>query len=167
MAEPDGEEPLPSNGGEEIAGEIEEITPEIIEQLGPETVKKMVSFAMSEQFSGPLPPPRILAQYKDILPDAPERIFSMAERQGDHRIHLERTVVEQSERRANWGLALGFVLFLILAVGSLYLIAIGMQVSGLLVFVVAVASAVGNLISVLRTRNSQLEERSGDSKSPD
>jgi uncharacterized membrane protein len=36
----------------------------------------------------------MLAQYSQIFPGCAERIVAMAERQAEHRRHLERTVVE-------------------------------------------------------------------------
>lgn len=36
-------------------------------------------------FSGPLPPPQVLAQYESILPGSANRILSMAEKQSEHR----------------------------------------------------------------------------------
>jgi len=38
----------------------------------------------AQTFSGPLPPPEILAKYNSVLSDAAERIISMAENQATH-----------------------------------------------------------------------------------
>lgn len=35
-------------------------------------------------YSGPIPPPQILAGYAEILPSAPERILAMAEKNAQH-----------------------------------------------------------------------------------
>lgn len=40
-------------------------------------------------FIGPLPPPSILESYKKIIPDAPERILKMAEKNSDHLIEMD------------------------------------------------------------------------------
>jgi uncharacterized membrane protein len=45
--------------------------------------------AMGTHFSGPLPPPEILAKYNDALPNGAERIVAMAEGQMKHRQALE------------------------------------------------------------------------------
>jgi uncharacterized membrane protein len=36
-------------------------------------------------FSGPVPPPDVLAEYARLIPGAPDRILAMAEREQDHR----------------------------------------------------------------------------------
>lgn len=146
----------------EVPEDDEALPQDVVEKLGgPEAAKRVLAIA-AEKFSGPLPHPRMLAQYREILPDAPDRIVSMAERQADHRTYLERTVVEQNERRANWGLGLGFVLLFVLLVGGLYLIAIGKELTGLGILVAIGATAIVNLMRVLRSRQHQLSERSGE-----
>ena len=47
-------------------------------------------YLMGKRFTGPIPPPEILHQYREVLPDAPERILSMAEKQQNHRMDLEK-----------------------------------------------------------------------------
>lgn len=51
-----------------------------------------------EFFSGPLPHPQIMEGYQKILPSAPERIFTMAEKQLQHRIEMENGMLAQNER---------------------------------------------------------------------
>lgn len=58
-----------------------------------ESNKRMI-IAARQQFSGPLPPPDMLLKYNDIVPDGAERIIVMAEKQQNHRIYLEKLVVE-------------------------------------------------------------------------
>ena len=41
-------------------------------------------------FSGPLPPPNVLSAYEDLLPGAADRIITMAEKQLEHRMYLEK-----------------------------------------------------------------------------
>ncbi|MCD4823919.1 MAG: DUF2335 domain-containing protein [Phycisphaerae bacterium] len=45
-------------------------------------------------FAGPLPPPVILDQYNNIIPDGAERIMVMAENQSLHRRQLEKQALE-------------------------------------------------------------------------
>jgi len=40
--------------------------------------------------SGPIPAPEMLAAYSKIIPNAPERIFAMAEKESSHRQDLEQ-----------------------------------------------------------------------------
>lgn len=67
-------------------------------------VKRTKTVVKREQyFTGPIPPPAILAEYNAIIPDAADRILKMAEKQSAHRIKMEGTVVHGNETRANRG----------------------------------------------------------------
>ena len=55
-------------------------------------------------FSGPLPPPGVLESYEKVLPGSAERIFTMAEKQIEHRMYLEKVVLESGAKRANLGI---------------------------------------------------------------
>jgi uncharacterized membrane protein len=48
---------------------------------------------IQSEFSGPLPPPAILAQYDRVVPGAAERIITMAEEQSRHRRPMESQLV--------------------------------------------------------------------------
>src|SRR3989338_7839901 len=61
-------------------------------------------------FSGPIPPPQILQQYNNVVPDAAERIIRMAEKQSDHRMDLERKVVNSNISKSYLGMILGTVI---------------------------------------------------------
>jgi uncharacterized membrane protein len=62
------------------------------------------------QFSGPLPPPQILAMYNDIVPNGAERIIAMAENDARHVQDMERIRIEgdrdQKRRGQNYALIL-------------------------------------------------------------
>ena len=62
------------------------------------------------EISGPIPPPQILQQYNHIVPDAAERIIRMAEKQSDHRIDLERKVVNSNIIKSYTGMVLATVI---------------------------------------------------------
>lgn len=53
----------------------------------------------STAWSGPLPPPFMLEEYKDILPNAPERIFEMTEKQVNHRIKMESNASNREDQQ--------------------------------------------------------------------
>ena len=64
-----------------------------------------------EAFSGPLPHPKILADYDKILPGTAERIITLAEAEAEHRRLLEKTAinaeVEEKRRGQKYGLIIG------------------------------------------------------------
>lgn len=47
----------------------------------------------AESFSGPIPPPDLLAKYAEIIPDGATRILAMAEKQSKHRQCIEKWAV--------------------------------------------------------------------------
>lgn len=48
--------------------------------------------------------------YKNALPDAPERIMAMAEKQTDHRISCENRIIELKGRENLFGQIAGFLI---------------------------------------------------------
>src|SRR5882762_10273600 len=85
-------------------------------------------------FSGPQPPPELLAQYEQIVPGWASRLLEMGERQQLHRIECEKEALalnrEELEQNRLWisysqtGQMMGFAAFLLVAgigVFSLYL----------------------------------------------
>ena len=94
----------------------------IIQGIKSESDRKVIeSVVMERLFAGPLPPPEYLAQYKSILPDAPERIMAMAEKEQQHRHDVDNTMVEGGLKQRSRGQVLGFILALFFGVASLFL----------------------------------------------
>lgn len=81
----------------------------IVDQSGiPATKKEQLVGRLTEVFvehnffMGPIPPPALMRQYGEIIPNGAERIMSQAERQSAHRQKLENRVVSH-------GIAQGYV----------------------------------------------------------
>lgn len=66
----------------EVAGEDLERAIEVFGNLpkDQQTILSRGIFAIQQSYSGPLPPAREFREYKEVMPDAPERILAMAER---------------------------------------------------------------------------------------
>jgi uncharacterized membrane protein len=108
-------------------------------------------------FSGPLPPPEILARFNEIITNGADRIMSMAEKQAEHRIAQEALVIRGNVRAQFMGL----ISAVIITVGTIalggYLIYVGREIGGLGALIAALASLVG----VFRYgRSLQAKERS-------
>lgn len=70
-------------------------------------------------FSGPVPPPDLVAQYEAILPGAASFFFSTLERQTAHRHSLEARVIDANISNEKIGMWLAFSLaFLMIACGT-------------------------------------------------
>ncbi len=63
-----------------------------------------------EQFSGPLPPPEILAKYDQACPGSARVILEMAQAQSTHRQYIEKKVVDGNVDAQKRGQFFAFVL---------------------------------------------------------
>lgn len=72
------------------------------------------------QFSGPLPPPEILESYEKTLPGAADRIFTMAEKEQEHRQKIENNMVEDDNKNRKAGRRSStFLMCLIIITGAI------------------------------------------------
>jgi len=125
-----------------------------------EAVRSVVrSESRSETFAGPLPPPEALARYNEILPGLAERIVAMAERQSQHRQGLEKTVIESRTRNESRGQTFAFILALVIAVGSITLIATGKPIAGLSLLVAELVALTGVFIYGRKRQENELAQK--------
>lgn len=88
--------------------------------------------AVRVEISSPFPPPQLLAQYNEAVPDGADRIVKLTENQAAHR--------QSIESRAQ---VFTFVLATIALVGGIVLIALGARVEGLVPLIAAIAGLGG------------------------
>ena len=84
-----------------------------------------------EQFhsrSSPIPSAQELAAYKELLPDAPERIFRVFEQQVAHRIAIETEVVTNNSRSEQTGLRYAAGICVLLLALCAYMVSQGQSV---------------------------------------
>ena len=94
------------------------------DKLHPDGSQESIEVRAERSWSGALPRPEDFAKYAEIVPDAPERILRMAEKEQEHRISLESSIVpanERAGRRGQWLGAFISILALSLAVLAVYL----------------------------------------------
>lgn len=102
--------------------------------------------ATATQFTGPIPPPVIMAEYEKTLPGSAERILTMAERQARHREALEARIVDSNCRAQTRGQWLGFFVALPIVVGGVGLVAMGRSLEGLSMVLTSLGGLVGIFI---------------------
>jgi uncharacterized membrane protein len=61
-------------------------------------------------YAGPLPSPKLLAEFETLVPGSAERIIGRWEKQSDHRMALERQVVDGNIKAQRLGLIIGAIL---------------------------------------------------------
>ena len=142
-----------SSGLENIEQEIAEAHPEverIIERLPEDERQVILTMMKQEIFSGPLPHPRHFKEYAAVYPDAPAKIFAIAEKQIEHRQNLENRRMSLEEitskktiRFYNTGMILGFILGFSFILGGYYCILQDKEAIG----IGMIATAVGGLVA--------------------
>jgi uncharacterized membrane protein len=114
---------------------------------------------VSSTFSGPLPPPDILARYNDAVSDGAERIIALAERQAAHRMGLESRVVDADIKRSNWGLVAGFIVAVAGLLIAFLMVDRGNAVAGVVVGSLDLAGLVAIFVYGTVSRRSERQER--------
>ena len=138
---PVSEEKANANLREEVEEE-----PEVSEASEMKEFRSELRALRAEFFSGPLPPPHILAKYDEIIPNGAERILGMAERQEEHRHTMERAIVEAEIWQSRLGLILGFVVVMTMGIGGMILIWHGDNVNGLAIVLTALGGLLGSFL---------------------
>jgi uncharacterized membrane protein len=108
--------------------------------------QQMMQVSAQYSFSGPLPPPEVLAKYNQALPGAAERILAMAEAQSKHRQSVETNVVNSNVFVQKVGPFLGFIVAMTAVVGGIFLVLKGKDGYGLAAIIGALASLAGVFI---------------------
>ncbi len=95
---------------EELSEKKQEISKDSEPELSnPEQVKRVIAEVIQE-FSGPIPPPGIIAGYEEVVPGAADRIIQMAERQAMHRQSIEQMEAKIEARDSLLGILFAFIL---------------------------------------------------------
>lgn len=82
---------------------------------------KVMAIVSRTAFRGPLPPPAMLKEYRDIIPNGAERIMAMSEREQEHRHTVTKTAVGGAvlkDKRGQW-MAYSITL-IILAIATMF-----------------------------------------------
>ncbi len=152
------------------------IPPELIEYIPEEKrgefIQKINEFVLHvEQYSGPIPPPGMLADYEQVMPGSGDRILTMSEQQQIHRIKIQEILVNAAVQHEKLGMWRGFILALtIIASGTLVILSGFSLVGFAMVTAPAIAIATVFLSSSRdkpQTKPDKLEKPSSPPKLPD
>ncbi len=89
--------------------------------------------------AGELPAAETISTYEEVLPGAADRILSMLEHQADHRMSMERTLVEGAARTERLGQLMGLVIVLVVFLVGAGLIVNGHEIPGTLLAIADLA----------------------------
>lgn len=96
-----------------------------------------------------LPPPEEMERYEAICPGTLKTLLSTYEKQTNHRIELEKSVIESDIKNSRLGQIFAFILAMTSIVGGVSMILLGKDVQGL----VAILAALGSLLCVFLGKN--------------
>jgi len=145
VSRPGQEQNSPENDVKQILTEVpDDLLIEVLEARGSaEVVIRKEFMASHHSFSGPLPPPETLAQYKALDDDLLNRIVTMAEKEQHHRHGIEAGIVNNKfgidSRGQHYALGVS-VLLIVLASWALHL---GHPATAGTIAVTAVIGAIG------------------------
>lgn len=99
-----------SNKDNDLQSQVDKV----LDELEPKKREILISalVELEQSYSGPLPSPRDFAAYKATLPDAPERILSMTEKEQAHRHKAEEKILDTRNRENLIGQIMAFLLVL-------------------------------------------------------
>jgi len=142
------------------------VTPEAVQRLlgTPKALDAIVRVAREQTFSGPIPPPKLLGNYDDVLKDGAERVFALAERESHHRHKIDETILEHDRERVRRGQRFALTVALSGLVATIVLSAMGQQIAAS----VTVATAMGSLAAAFlgQFRSDQKASKENAAPSP-
>ena len=82
--------------------------------------KTVISARIEENYSGPIPHPRLMADWENVIPGSADRILKKFEAQSEHRIDIESRVVRAQNFKQIGGLICGFIVVIFTIGGGIY-----------------------------------------------
>ncbi|MCC7475041.1 MAG: DUF2335 domain-containing protein [Pirellulales bacterium] len=136
------------------------LTSQVIVDEGADPTTPVVSTSYTLAYSGPIPPPEVLARYEEVVPGTAAQIIDWANRQAVHRQQLEKLAVSSELRRSHWGLGLGFVVAMSAILGGVYCILQGHDWAGASLVGGSLVSLVTSFIVGTNSRKAERLEKS-------
>lgn len=102
----------------ELEQELISNNPQIFKGVSPEKKEEIlrsfsVTLIQERSHSGPLPDAETLIQYNSVIPNGADRIMKMAEKQQEHRMKIENSVILSQSKQSNLGQWFGFLIGII------------------------------------------------------
>lgn len=107
--------------------------------------------------SGPLPSPEILERYDKIMPGLADRIVKQAENQSEHRMILEKKVIQSDVLNSRLGLIFAFIIGMTGIISGIYFVSAGLSAAGYIFTGGSFVSLVSVFIYGTRSRRKERE----------
>ena len=109
----------PTEQGESTSGQdLSEFVASLPEERKLELIQILAVSRVENTFSGPLPSPEDFKKYNEVLPDAAERIMSMAEREQQIRADGQAGIYANDRKRIGGGMLMGMSLIAVAALAT-------------------------------------------------
>jgi uncharacterized membrane protein len=136
--------------------------PEIIIQ-SPKDKDKSILVHKSEIFSswqGPMPSPDVLKAYNDIVPGSASLLFEQFVKQSDHRIQIEKTVINSNTKLDARGQMFGFIVIMLFSIAGFYLVIFKNQkIEGFISLMVPLSTIVIQFINRKTQSQKEMKEK--------
>lgn len=131
-----------------------------------EKIEKVAALILRKYHAGPLPPPETLKEYNEILPDAAERIFSMAEKEQEHHHTTELMLVDHEIKKTSKGQNFALVTALTGIVGAVICAFLGQEIIGAVVGGSTLASLVSSFLSAKQKKKKEKSDDNHEEEIP-
>ena len=115
---------------------------------------KTVIREIRQEFSGPIPPPEILMQYKEVDPSFPDRIVAMTENNLRHIQRLQEQEIQNELRLGILGAVLGFIIGMTTVICGTVVILNGYEAAGTILAGAGLTSLVGTFVYGVKAKGS-------------
>ncbi|MCK9385872.1 MAG: DUF2335 domain-containing protein [Nevskia sp.] len=103
----------PQTPVDKVVAEVARTTHDLPPERQEEIANTMRMALLETRFSGPLPPPDMLAKYQEIIANGAERIMASTEREQAHRHYVDKALVDAEIATASRGQIMAFILALV------------------------------------------------------
>lgn len=149
---------LQLNEEQELPGQTTEVIDNLPEEERRALINEIVRIEQ-RSYSGPLPPPQVLAEYEKTLKGSADRILQMAEREQGARHSIDREIIANAAKQHKRGQYMGCALVIVLAAMAFTLGFLGHDWLSGMVFTGAIVSVAG--IFVLNREPKKQKEEGG------
>ena len=129
------------------------------QSLNPKQKNKKEIIPASYSYQGPIPHPKLLAEFNQVVPGSAKKIIEMAESQTQHRINIESKIINSDIDKEKMGMIFSFILGLVIILSGVIIIWLGYKIEGLISLIFGISSLIGVFIYGKNKTAKELEEK--------